>query len=67
MRFAAYGSEFCSDEECCRNDIDSVHMQEWLQDEVPLLECPDGKIEKICYFRRWGAESISRARRKPLW
>ena len=54
MRFTEYVSEFCSDdEECYRNDIDNAHAHEWLQEEIPLLECPDKEIEKTYYFRWW--------------
>lgn len=54
MRLENYVSEFCAnDEECYRNDIDNAHAQKWLQDEIPLLECPDAEIEKTYYFRWW--------------
>lgn len=54
MCFEDYIAEFCaSDEECYKNDIDNAHAMEWLQNEIPRLECPDAEIEKTYYFRWW--------------
>lgn len=54
MNLKNYIAEFnANDEECYHNDIDNSMAEEWLSDEIPVLECPDSEIEKAYYFRWW--------------
>lgn len=49
-----YVSEFNrDDEEFIKNDVDNAHVEEWMKNEVPVFECPDGDIERAYYFRFW--------------
>ena len=42
-----------NDEEVYKNDIDNAHAYEWMNNEVPIFECPDEDIERTYYFRYW--------------
>ncbi len=42
-----------ADREYYQSDIDNAHALEWMQAEIPLLECPDTEIERAYYFRWW--------------
>ena len=54
MNLKNYIAKFnANDEECYHNDIDNSRAEEWLSDEIPVLECPDSEIEKAYYFRWW--------------
>ncbi len=54
MCLERYVTEFnVADHEYYQNDIDNAHALEWLQNEIPLLECPDEDIERTYYFRWW--------------
>jgi len=35
------------------NALPDANALEWMRDNVPLLDCPDGAIEEIYYFRWW--------------
>jgi hypothetical protein len=35
------------------NAIPDAKALEWMRDNVPFLDCPDGAIEEIYYFRWW--------------
>jgi len=41
------------DEEIIKNLIDNAHAKEWLEENAPLLDCPDKTLEEIYYFRWW--------------
>lgn len=42
-----------NDNELYKNEIDNAHALEWLEQEIPLFECPDKEIEETYYFRWW--------------
>jgi len=42
-----------NDNELYKNSIDNAHALEWLDNNVPLFECPDKTVEMIYYFRWW--------------
>lgn len=42
-----------NDRELYKNGIDNAHALEWLEQEIPLFECPDKDIEETYYFRWW--------------
>ena len=39
--------------ESISNAIPDSEAWDWIEAHVPLLDCPDGKIEEIYYFRWW--------------
>lgn len=41
------------DHELYRNLISNEHAAPFLQEQIPLLDCPDPQIEEIYYFRWW--------------
>lgn len=41
------------DEECYQQLISNAQAEEFLAQQIPLLECPDAVIEKTYYFRWW--------------
>jgi len=41
------------DEEIYIQDIDNAHAYAWLNENIPLFECPDRTLEEIYYFRWW--------------
>lgn len=41
------------DNELYKNHIDNACAFEWLENNVPLFECPDKTLEMIYYFRWW--------------
>ncbi len=41
------------DEETYKNGTDNAHALAWLENEIPLFECPDEDIERTYYFRYW--------------
>ncbi|WDF69062.1 glycoside hydrolase [Sphingobacterium oryzagri] len=41
------------DNEAVVNLISNAASANWMQDHIPLLDCPDPDIEKIYYFRWW--------------
>ncbi len=52
--FKKYVEEFnANDEECYKNAIDNAHVLDWMNEEIPLFECPDKMLEKTYYFRWW--------------
>ncbi len=54
MRAEEYFEAFCRDDtEYVPTDIDNAHAADWLQREIPVLECPDEVIERTYYFRFW--------------
>lgn len=49
-----YAGKFSGqDEEVCRQEIDNAHAAAWMEEHIPLLDCPDPVIEEIYYFRWW--------------
>lgn len=49
-----YVSKFnASDHELYRNQITNEQVTQFLQEQIPLLDCPDPQIEEIYYFRWW--------------
>ena len=42
-----------TDDELYVNDIPNAKAYEWLEDRIPLFECPDKQLEKTYYFRWW--------------
>lgn len=42
-----------NDEELYKNEIDNAHALAWMEQEIPLFECPDKDIEQTYYFRWW--------------
>ena len=53
-KLAAYVADFnANDEECYRQAIGNEEALAWLSAQIPLLDCPDGLLEKIYYFRFW--------------
>lgn len=41
------------DEEIYKQKYDNAHAMEWMQNNIPPLDCPDKTIEEIYYFRWW--------------
>lgn len=41
------------DKEYCPTDIDNAECEEWLENEIPKLECSDKDTERTYYFRWW--------------
>jgi len=41
------------DEETVRQHIPNAVCLEWLEENIPLFECPDKELEEIYYFRWW--------------
>ncbi len=41
------------DEELIVQHISNAHALEWMEENVPLFECPDRQMEEIYYFRWW--------------
>ncbi len=42
-----------NDNELYINKIDNAHALEWLNEEIPIFECPDKELEETYYFRWW--------------
>ena len=42
-----------NDDERAVNYIDNKSSWEWLQQNIPLFECSDKRLEEIYYFRWW--------------
>lgn len=54
MKLIEYIKEFNeNDTEYIKTDIGNDVCAEWLENEIPLLECSDKTIEKTYYFRWW--------------
>lgn len=52
--FAHYSEDFNSvDDEPIQNLIPNAESWDWMQNNVPLFECPDKEIEEIYYYRWW--------------
>ncbi|SFE16682.1 hypothetical protein SAMN05518672_104732 [Chitinophaga sp. CF118] len=41
------------DQENVKNYVDNAHAYEWLEANIPLLDCPDSTIEQTYYYRWW--------------
>lgn len=41
------------DHELYRNSIPNQQAAQFLQEQIPLLDCPDPQIEEVYYFRWW--------------
>lgn len=41
------------DNECYKQSIDNSHAEEWMKENIPLIDVPDKTIEEIYYFRWW--------------
>lgn len=41
------------DEELHVQHISNAHALQWMEENVPLFECPDRQMEEIYYFRWW--------------
>lgn len=41
------------DEEICSQLVDNAHAEEFLREQIPLIDIPDKNIEKTYYFRFW--------------
>ncbi|WP_236059516.1 MGH1-like glycoside hydrolase domain-containing protein [Chitinophaga rhizophila] len=41
------------DSEYVKNHVSNAQAYEWLQENVPLFECPDTTIEQTYYYRWW--------------
>ena len=41
------------DSETHKNYISNADSLKWLENEIPIFECPDKDIEKTYYFRWW--------------
>lgn len=50
-KYVQYFNE--NDNELYKNEIDNAHALKWLEQEIPLFECPDEELEKTYYFRWW--------------
>ncbi|SFW52341.1 MGH1-like glycoside hydrolase domain-containing protein [Chitinophaga sancti] len=49
-----YVNQFnAADSETAQNYVNNAQAYEWLNKNIPLLECPDTIIEKIYYYRWW--------------
>lgn len=54
QRLADYAGQFQrNDEEVYVQKIDNDHALEWMEKQIPLLDCPDKVLEEIYYFRWW--------------
>jgi hypothetical protein len=54
VKLRQYVSEFNAiDTETVKNLVPNDAAAKWLEDNVPLLECPDSAIQKIYYYRWW--------------
>ncbi|MEE1013746.1 MAG: hypothetical protein U0L92_05500 [Clostridia bacterium] len=42
-----------NDNELYINKIDNAHALQWLEEEIPIFECPDKELEETYYFRWW--------------
>ena len=42
-----------NDEEIIKQHIENAKAYEWLEENIPLLECPDHEVEETYYFRWW--------------
>ena len=52
--FSNYVAHFNSmEDENVTNFISNADSWSWLQNEIPLFECPDKEVEGIYYFRWW--------------
>lgn len=52
--FAHHVERFnASDAETVTNYISNAQSWDWMQQNVPLFECPDSEVERIYYFRWW--------------
>lgn len=52
--FAHYVERFnAMEDETVVNAIDNRQAWDWMQENIPLFECPDGEVEEIYYFRWW--------------
>jgi len=50
----AYVDKFNTDDnEIYKQDIENKNAEEWLDENIPLIEIPDKTIEEIYYFRWW--------------
>ena len=53
-RFAHYVERFnAMEDENVTNLIANAAAWSWLQQEIPLFECPDSEVEELYYFRWW--------------
>lgn len=53
-KLRAYVEEFnASDQEIYRQEIPNTEAFSYLQQNAPLLDCPDKELEKTYYFRLW--------------
>lgn len=53
-KVAVYIQEFNNaDNESVINLIPNSQASDWIEEQVPLFECPDSAIEKTYYFRWW--------------
>ena len=41
------------EDENVTNFISNAKSRAWLQENIPLFECPDREVEDIYYFRWW--------------
>lgn len=54
MKMRDYIDEFNKkDNECIKTGIENNRAAEWLENEIPILECSDKTVEKTYYFRWW--------------
>lgn len=54
MKLREYVEEFNrKDKEYIETDIANSEAAQWMEEEIPLLECSDKTIEKTYYFRWW--------------
>ena len=52
--FEHYADYFNSiDDEPIKNLISNDESWDWMQENIPLFECPDKEIEEIYYYRWW--------------
>lgn len=53
-KLRAYAERFTAqDEETIVSSIDNGSAGEWMRNQIPKLDCPDGEIEETYYFRWW--------------
>lgn len=53
-RLQAYAERFnACDEEITATSIPNRHAGEWMEKQIPRLDCPDKDIEETYYFRWW--------------